>query len=149
MSVRESVQRSEGCTDSKWVWDACQPEAPCSLCLLVQVLVLMSSGVATPWQVGSGTFSQHLEQAARADSAMTCKALAELSAFSTPVRDLAQAFQVQLTGLRQEAAMVDNQPQSTRSDLYKVGSVQTSTCDASRCRCGQDGRLKRVPRAVL
>eukprot|EP00878_Enallax_costatus_P004052 GHUV01004276.1.p1 GENE.GHUV01004276.1~~GHUV01004276.1.p1 ORF type:complete len:1186 (+),score=348.19 GHUV01004276.1:644-4201(+) len=90
------------------------------------VLVLLSAGIATPWQVISKTFVQQLQQAAREDPELACKALAELSASSNPVRDLIHAFQDQLTGLRKEVAIADKPPPVSRADLYKVLRVHVT-----------------------
>lgn len=85
-----------------------------------QVLVLLSEGVATPWQVTTGPFREMLQRAALESVDMTCKALAELSALRMHIKDLADAFIDQLSGIKQEATLTADKPTVVAAAQYKV-----------------------------
>jgi hypothetical protein len=68
---------------------------------MLQVLLLLSSGVASVWQASSPRVQQLLQQAQPTAAA---KALAEVARSDVPIRDPAKALQQQLEGLATAAA---------------------------------------------
>jgi hypothetical protein len=71
------------------------------LLVVLQVQLLLSSGVASVWQVSTPAIQQLLQQA---QPTAAVKALAELASSAVPVKDLAKALQQQLEGLTTAAA---------------------------------------------
>jgi hypothetical protein len=69
--------------------------------VVLQVLLLPSSGVASIWQASTPAFQQQLQQHHPTAAA---KALAELAGSAVPIRDLGEALQQQLEGLEEGAA---------------------------------------------
>jgi hypothetical protein len=69
----------------------------CFCLLVMQVLLLLSSGVASVWQASSPDFMQQLQQ--QQQPTVAAKALAELAGSAVPIRGLSEALQQQLDGL--------------------------------------------------
>lgn len=69
--------------------------------LVLQVVLLLSSGVASMWQASTPAFQQLLQQQ---HPAAASQALAELASSAVPIRDLEAALQQQLEGLADKAA---------------------------------------------
>lgn len=87
--------------------------------------MLLSSGVATIWQVSTEEF-EHLLRQSTPD--MACQALSELALHRTPIKNINKALEQQLLELAALQAEQEAQQQNTvdSSQQYKVLTTATS-----------------------